>query len=285
MLELSASAEAKACMFTAELARVCLRIPSAWEFVDGIHPWSTDKENAKGAMWEVPKAIAAEQFFYLNQLSDHINDGRDGYFTAAYPDLTPGIDGQRDMTWSQWHDLKGALRLQDTLDFVKHLVNLHNGEARVLRGDTWTRLGRDEAEAVWHQRCWHYQFAINPAVRDWLYWRCAGSPANAPKLMGGDLNWLLSAEVDGHNTVFWAAGADQASGGSGGRTAFWAVDADPASGGSGGRTWYIRTGQYTTLAEVFWKGRRDFTCAQLYRLYCNLDILIHRREHSSTKGS
>ena len=134
MLDLSASEEAKAWMFTEELARVCLRIPSAWEFVDGIHPWSTDQELAKGETWEVPKAIAAEQFFYLNQLSDHINDGRDGYFTAAYPDLTPGIDGQRDMTWSQWHDLKGALRLQDTVDFVKHLVNLHNGEARVLRG-------------------------------------------------------------------------------------------------------------------------------------------------------
>ena len=105
------------------------------------------------------------------------------------------------------------------------------------------------------------------------------------ELAGGDFNWLLAKEVHGHNTVFWAVGADQASGGSGGRTAFRAVDADPASGGSGGRTWYIRTGQYTTPADVFWKGRRDFTCAQLYRMYCNMDILIHRMSHANSKGS
>ena len=52
---------------------------------------------------------------------------------------------------------------------------------------------------------------------------------------------------------------------------------DPASGGY---TWFIRQGNYITLAELFWHYQNTLTCFDLYRFYVSLPIWIHKRLHS-----
>ena len=65
------------------------------------------------------------------------------------------------------------------------------------------------------------------------------------------------------------------------------VPRTPASGGcrnpayGGDRLedgdWEIRTGNYVTLAELFFFGAKEVAAFHLYKMYLNLDYYIHKR--------
>ena len=52
----------------------------------------------------------------------------------------------------------------------------------------------------------------------------------------------------------------------------------------GARQWFIRAGNYITLAELFDFGRHQLSCFDLYRTYRTLPRLIYKRFHSISKS-
>ena len=70
---------------------------------------------------------------------------------------------------SVWRELQDETRGLRTIDFVKHLLTLHDGEVRHVGKSWWALL------APWwahHDPClWHYQTVRAPWTHEWLYWR------------------------------------------------------------------------------------------------------------------
>ena len=60
----------------------------------------------------------------------------------------------------------------------------------------------------------------------------------------------------------------------------WLVD--PASGG---HCWYMKCGNYITLAELFHQGIHLLSCYDLYRAYKSLPICTHKRFHSCSHSA
>ncbi len=107
---------------------------------------------------------------------------------------------------------------------------------------------------------WHYQFATTPKTRGWLYERAQEDWCDAD-LTDRHINWVASQSEEQNQTTLMK----------------WSDT--PAPGG-----WKIRTGNYVTLAELFYFGCfiSNCTCFELYRLYLSLPIFIHKRAHSTS---
>ena len=54
----------------------------------------------------------------------------------------------------------------------------------------------------------------------------------------------------------------------------------PSNSASGGGTWYIKAGNYISLAEFFRFGECKVSCYDLYRAYLSMPVFISTRQHS-----
>ena len=48
--------------------------------------------------------------------------------------------------------------------------------------------------------------------------------------------------------------------------------------------WFIKAGNYITLAELFYICRRASACLNLYPIWISMPIFIYRREHSLSQS-
>ena len=153
--------------------------------------------------------------------------------------------------------------LKSNFDFVKHLLNYHDGESREVYHRGWTKL--PEGTDILDHAFWDYQYAKTYRVRSFLYDR----DPNA-QLSGNDIRWIMREEDNETRILRWVP--PPASG--------------PASGGISSRPninewdFYIRQGNYITLAELFNYGQYVLSCYHLYLMYINMPIYIHKRCHS-----
>ena len=137
-------------------------------------------------------------------------------------------------------------------DFLKHLFNKHDGEARLIQGD-WRPFG-DEVD-VRLPAFWSPQFARTDASRRWL----ADHPNK--KLTFEEVDWVL--EQKGGETLLirrnWAAAA------------------------ASGARFEIRSGRVVTLAEMFYYGSELCTAYDIYKHYMDLPIFIHKHKRQSSR--
>ena len=146
--------------------------------------------------------------------------------------------------------------LADDSEYVEHILNLHDGEARFWGEPGWTPF---PAGDIVKPRFWHYQFAKNKDVRYWLHTRSTSNHA-AHDLSESDITWIMREEQ--YETMLLRL-----------------VDDNSASGE---RCWFIRTGNYITLAELFRFGCKECSCFELYRIYIWLSIIIHKRQRGTS---
>ena len=106
--------------------------------------------------WEPVRAIQSNKQVCLDQLVEEMAAAtgateprgrlvrdRDGQatralvFMEAFPDTSPkGSGGVRALTGAGWQRLWDAFRVRTEADFVKHLLNMHDGEVRFV-GEPW----------------------------------------------------------------------------------------------------------------------------------------------------
>ena len=141
-------------------------------------------------------------------------------------------------------------RVRDTRDYVKHILTLHDGEARLVCAD-WKPFPASGG-SILQPAYWHYQFSRSWATYSWL-------SSHKGHFTNEDLEWIMTKD--------------------GGETGL--MRRDPASGGN----WQIRTGQFITLAELFWFGKDLCSCYDIYRTYLSLPVWIQKRKHPASQNA
>ena len=207
---------------------------------------------------------------YLTKLKPYLDEGPDSasgewLFDKMWPDTGPTSGGDRPpLSEENMQRMQREGYTEDKADFVKHILTLHDGEARIIIDRGYEPLPDD---VDFHKACfWHYQFARTRDVRLWLYKRSTIQKNTRP-LTDKEIQWILECEENHTLLLRWEP----------------RLGSNPASGGSKRLhegDWNIRAGNYITLAELFKFGARQVTCYHLYLMYMNLDYYIHRKQHS-----
>ena len=244
-------------------------IPAAWEFMDGI-PHHNDNPDNEGALWNVVRAIASTKMHYYARIQQQMASATRAASGAAASNLSQRLlvlQGQGGAKFQEafpylprggtveclqpptWDFLKRKFKMTTHAEYVKHILNNHDGEARFVGDTGWTRLPDD---AVRKACFWHYQFAKKPETRRWLYDRSEENGAEED-LTDFEIDWIM--EVEAMETTVLRMSSNE---------------------------FFIRTGNYITLAELFHYGGNLCSCYDLYRTYLSLPIFIHKRKHSSS---
>ena len=182
-------------------------------------------------------------------------------------DLTPASGGTRAMTETGWQVLRAEAGVQDAADYVKHILNKHEGEAKFVGDTQWQEVTPDSVgqDGIFGSCFWQYQFCRQQNTRQYL-WNRSLEPGGEAKLQAADVDWIM--ETEGNELTL--------------------LRCEPPPGGrpsSGGTRWFTRIGKYVTLAEMFRMGRRPCTCFDLYRSYCNLPTAIFKRKHGESRSA
>ena len=224
-------------------------------------------EKYREQTWDVVRALGSKTAHYRSRLREELwphwwrgtGGGAAGApFSEAYPNIVFG-DGWSALTHQAFEDAKCAAQIRDDDEYVKHLLDRHDGEVRHGGPRWWREVPTDSVAALTNPRFWHYQFAKTGAARRWLTW-FADHPGES--LTWGDIEWVLQEE-GGETTLLKC---DSASGESG-----------SACGELGTRQWFIRAGHHVTLAEMFNYGCRLCSCHFLYTLYLRQPIFLAKR--------
>ena len=111
------------------------------------------------------------------------------------------------------------------------------------------------------------------ASRDWLWAREVRK--NHDNLTDDEINWILDKEGDNETLLLkWRPATESQQP---------LARRRPQQRQLREGKWYIRDGNYITLAELFWLGSDCTTCWHLYKHYLQLDMYIHRRSHSMSQ--
>ena len=148
--------------------------------------------------------------------------------------------------------------LRNNKDFVKHLLNLHDGESRIVIDKGFTDPLPPSTDIL-HPNFWNYQFVSNHEVRKFLYFR------NGERhLTYRDVLWVMQEERYQTKILQWNPPAS-----SGGR-----IRAEDFS---------LRVGNFITLAELFDFGQDILSCYHLYMMYIHMGIYIYKKAHSESR--
>ena len=234
-------------------------IPAFDGFIDGIPAFRGTEEGRPKD--NVVVAIHTKKMFFGKQLEEAMTANPDMRFFDSFPDTRPGSTRDTRLYPDTFQKMKQQLEcLHHIPSFVKHILEMHAGEARLVGDPWWTRLGPWQCH---RKLCfWHYQFMPNTEARDYILHRNAGSR------MSNDLD---DAEIDqimrlchDETTVLR-------------RT--WNYDLRDWD-------WSLIQGKYITLAEWFWHGSTTLSCHDLYHTYISFPRFIyHRQASSKTPGA
>ena len=156
------------------------------------------------------------------------------------------------MTEDQWQKIASEQKMEQKSDYIKHLLNLHDGEIRILndKGFQPQPLAWDE---VTNAGLWPYQSARLIEVRRMLFGKQFGNDNSA--LQWGDVKWLV------------------------GKTSLWEWDVTNHGDDECCRL-LLRQGNMITLSEVLWQAKDCISMYDAYAYYTSLPTLIASRRHS-----
>ena len=190
------------------------------------------------------RALATKKVHYRAQLKKAVWAGAasGAPFCEAYPDAVLG-DGWTALTARAFEASKHVAGIEDDEDYVKHILDKHDGEVRHWGSRWWIPVPDDDVKHLTNVKFWHYPFAKSSDARRRLYWFQENKwTGNLPL---AEITWVLKAE-GGETTLLKRVGA--------------------SASGEGGK-WYIRVGNHVTLAELFNYGCQLCSCHFLYQLH------------------
>jgi len=188
-------------------------------------------------------------------------------FMEAFPDTSPrGSGGVRPLTDAGWHRLRHAFRVRTEADFVKHLLDMHDGEVRFVGEPAWIEVPYTIAGgwgrcSLFHSRFWHPQTMKTDSARQWCL-KHHGALQRDPEMKEVVLKpeeWQHLLQEEDNETLL--------------------LKHIPATSGKPAR-WFIRSGNYITLGELFVFGFDKCSCWDLYRTYTSLEVFIARKNNS-----
>ena len=271
--------------------------PEGWFY--GIRHENTRPEN-QGRLWPVVTALQSMKKRHNDILGDMIDlaleelDSREGEkplhetpvhlrpshwrdvtredrlrFMDSFPE-TRKSHGLLALTHTGWRSLFDDVEVGLERKWVQHLLNLHNGEVRLVGDPRWEEVTvwhkHFWGAIPWHCQFWHDQTLRTYAARDWA-WRtygagCKRSAEKERNLTRLEVEWILKEHKNETYLMKYC----------------------PASGGNPEK-WFIKAGQYITLGELFVYGHLRCSCWDLYKTYTSLPIFIRSKYHSSSSSA
>ena len=77
------------------------------------------------------------------------------------------------LTEQSWGLLRTELGIESQVEWVKHLLNLHDGEVRFVGEPWWAdmngRASGGSLQSLYSPRLWHSQTLRTPQAREWAY--------------------------------------------------------------------------------------------------------------------
>ena len=220
--------------------------------------------NLHDLLWEPVRAIGSSNRFYIDKLDELMWRRGDSFpFMEAFPD-TRATGGNLALDDDGWWRLHEDLGIRNEAALVKHLLNKHEGEMRLVGVDYWVDLsgtGRDSRHIVYHSRFFHSQTMRTEEMRNFCFWN-HGAGAKDPRFKD---TYLPEETVDNIMRVE--------------QNQTRLIMRVPATGGQSAG-WKIRQGNYITLGELFLFG--VFKCSRwdMYRTYMSLEIVVTKKPHS-----
>ena len=168
------------------------------------------------------------------------------------------------MAWKTECTLQGEAR------FVKNILEMHAGEARLVGPRSWWEpLRPSQAHYYRKARFWHCQFVKTKEMRAFLSKRMEG-PGGDSDLLDRDISMIMEHEQDETAVLKLERTPGNA----------------PASGGEQTSSetwrWLIRGGNCVTLAECFYWGMDTVPCFDLYNLYMEQEVWIRPKLHGAS---
>ncbi len=233
-------------------------VPSLEDIVQGI-PHFNDDPCYAGKRWDVVRALASKKVHYRGRLQEALGwdgchyRGRGGAasrppFCEAYPNAVLD-DGRSALTLVAFEATLKFAGIPNEDEYVKHLLNKHDGEVRHWGAPSWLQVDPDFVNVLRGRQFWHYQFTRSHEARAWLY----SYSTTCHHLTWDQIDCVLRAEGCEETTLLKRVSA--ASGGS------------ASASGERQWQWYIRAGHQITLAEMFDIGCALCSCHFLYNLY------------------
>ncbi len=250
----------RALELTAVLKRECLPVPSPSEFITESGT-RTAARRTKPSFSPCPFAFASTKVRLLAELRtrlDGVGLASKRFFCDAFPSLQPGSGG----VWGPecvsrdhpvWETLQKEWGVSTVPDFLKHICNKHDGEARLIAEGPWMCMPADVD--VRDPAFWSPQFARTPESRHWLAKRLLRWRSRDLLLNMEEVDWVLSQRS-------WQT---------------LLIRKDKAV--SGAPVFQIRTGTVVTLAEMYYYGVDLCTAFDIYKLYLDLPLFIHKISH------
>ena len=244
-------------------------IPSEKEFVDGIEHRNNEPSNQE-KLYHPIRAIGTGRPHFFARIKEaqekfHQEAGnielREGSFYHRLYEHLPDPRTGGPLEPDEWQKLVTDGLVKNPTDYIKTVLNAHDGEANVLRGDwrefetpTYAASGAPvsfKAGYFWQaQTCRKYE------ARKFLndYWQ---QNQMHTLLSDEDINWVMSIENNFTSLLSWQGDADDR----------------PASGGQ----WFWRVGNFVTLPELFYYLGDEFHATELYHFYFSLFPFFTRR--------
>ena len=133
-------------------------MPDIEEWRWGMRHKNTSWWNLHDLLWEPVRAIGSNKRFYSDKLDELMWRRGDSFpFMDAFPD-TRATGGNLALDDDGWWRLHEDLGIRNEAALVKHLLNKHEGEMRLVGVDYWVDLsgtGRDSRHIVYHSRLFH----------------------------------------------------------------------------------------------------------------------------------
>ena len=228
-------------------------------------PNAQEREAFKRKLWNVPKAIGSFKVHYLYKriapkLDQNLGSRENYKFEDMFPDTNPASSGVNPLSPAGKASLFRQMGLRDNKDFVKHLLNHHDGESRIVIDKGFIAPLPPRDADILDPKFWNYQYVSNFEVRRFLYER-----DEKQNLTYRDVRWIMHQEGYQTKILKWNPPAS-----SGARPNIRAED------------FSLRQGNFITLAELFDFGQHILSCYHLYIMYLNMEIYIQKKVHSQS---
>ena len=256
------------------LHQECSPSPGALDVINGIRHFNDQLNNER---WDIVRAFATQKLYYLALFRVDFDVPLDEkcWLTFAWPHLKRASAGDPHVTYlpphsedsPSWKVLRDTFQCDTVPEFLKHLFNKHDGEVRLIQDFGWKRL--DPVHAL-HPRFWHPQFARTAEARIWLSTRRDSDQSLTWRQAG----WVLDTD-GGQTTLLRRAPAPPCSrSAASGARAPWQEAFDVE----------IRVGHVVTLAHLFYLGAQFCSAYDMYKLYMDLPIFVHRQRRKSNEA-
>jgi len=174
-------------------------IPASGGYLYGIEHFNSLLSRTS-PLQDVVRAIHSKKMHYFPKVKQKMEAHQGLAFNKSFPDMSPASGGTKRLSEEGWQTLKTEWQLSGYDEYVKHICELHAGEARLV-GETWWQslegdLNAPASGGEYKKACfWHCQFMSHVDAKQFLHSR-GQEEWGQEDLSDADIDWVMKMQGD-----------------------------------------------------------------------------------------